>query len=54
MSTMDKLNIFMKNVHRDIFGGRPMFRHEYYIEALDITVYCNEIVGFFCCICSDD
>lgn len=49
-----QLLAFMDHVHNNILGGRPMFRHEYYCDTLGIKIYCNEVVGFFCCICSDD
>ena len=53
MSNTGALLTFINKMFKEL-GGRPMFRHEYYCETLGVTIYCNEIVGFFCCICSDD
>ncbi len=54
MATMATLKQFMDHVHKNVFGGKMLFRHKYHCETLGVTIYCNEIVGFFCCICSDD
>lgn len=54
MSNTNNMIAFMSKFFKKVLGGKPMFRHEYYCETLGVKIYCNEIVGFFCCICSDD